>query len=254
LVFAKAEYVSTSNHNFTGIFAKGCKNTFIRFSVAKEVNTKGGPDAMTPGISLKFMRTNVPSANIFAMYSLVGQTSFNFFAHDLTTHVPELPSDGPTALQLLRQKFLTATDFAPFIGLNPVSQYDENGNGVSKLSFPFRLHFHPNISLHNAFPDDYTNVEYEYQLSKVIKPGQHLYDVYAQATPFREDLTLIGKLYARSNPTSSNFGDKSLFFQHSRFEDDLKTYPNWKQAALDILSQQRKMTGIGYIYKDLPWK
>jgi len=246
------EYVSYPN-SYTGIF-KGSKNAYIRFSVAKEVNTQGGPDAMTPGISLKFMRTNVPSANMFAMYSLVGQSSFNFFAHDLTSHVPELPSDGPTALQLLRRKFLTSTDYAPYTGLSSAAFFDENGNTAPTPAFPFRLQFHPNTTLHNALPHNYTKVDYETQLMKLIKPGQHIYDVYAQATPQKEDLSLIGKIYAKSVPTTSKFSDETLFFQHTRFEDDLKTYPSWKQAAKDVLTRQRNMPSPGFIYPDLPWK
>jgi len=185
---------------------------------------------------------------------LLDKGVLTFFAHDLSSHVPELPSDAGTALQLLRRKFSTATDYPPFTGLSLLAKYDENGNTASSLAFPFRLHFHPNATLHYALPDNYTGIDFETQLSKIIRPGQHVYDVYAQATPFKEDLTLIGKIYARSNPTTSNFGDKSLFFQHTRFEDDLKTYPSWANAAKDIMNFQRQFTNEGYHYKDLPWR
>jgi len=207
---------------------------------------------MAPGIALKFLRSYVPSANVFAMYSLIGQPSFNFFKHDLSSHVPELPSDGPLPIQLLRKKFLSASDYPPFTGLSELARYDENGNS-GKMSFPFRLHFHPNITLHNALPDSWTGNGFETQINRLVIPGRHLYDVYAQSSPTQEKLTLIGKLYARSYSTTSYFGDKSLFFQHTRFESDLEYYPGWAQANKDILTKQRASSNGGFHYKDLPW-
>jgi len=154
----------------------------------------------------------------------------------------------------LEENFLTATDYAPFIGLSNAAKYDENGNAASNMGFPFRLHFHPNTTLHNSLPDKYTGVEYETQLSKLIKVGQHLYDVYAQGTPMKEDLSLIGKIIAKSVPTTSKFSDESLFFQHTRFEDDLKTYPSWNQHANEMLEKQQKMPSPGYSYAVMPFK
>jgi len=247
----KIEYISYNN-NYTGVF-KGSKNAYLRFSVAQQVNTNGGMDAMAPGIALKFLRTNVRSANIFAMYSLIGQSSYNFFAHDLSSHVPDLPSDAPTALQLLRYKFSSSSNFPPLTGLTELANYDENGNSVPNLSFPFRLHFHPNSTLHFALPDNYTGVDWEDQVSKLIKPGQHAYDVYAQDTPTTDQLVLIGKIFAKSYPTTSKFSDQTLFFRHTRFETDLKTYPTWAGPANDIITKQRQFTGAGYHYPDMPW-
>jgi len=247
----KIEFVAVNN-NYSGVF-KGCKNALLRFSLAQQMDPSGGDSAITPGIALKFLRNYQPSANMMAMYSLVGQRSFNFFAHDLTNHVPELPSDGPLALQALRRKFSSASDYPAFVGLSDLAKYDENGTPASKVSFPFRLHFHPNTTLHYSIPDTYTGMTTEYQLSKLLTPNHHLYDVYAQATPFSDQLTLIGRIYTRSYATTSYFGDKTLFFQHTRFESDLVYYPSWAQKAKDILSIQRNVKTPGFHYADLPW-
>jgi len=177
-----------------------------------------------------------------------------FFAHDLSSHVPDLPSDGPTGIQLLRKKFLSASDYPPFAGLSELAKYDQYGSTPSKLAFPFRLQFHPNTTLHYSIPDYYTGMQWEDQLSKVLSPGLHLYDVFAQDTPMKEDLVLIGKFFARSYPTTSNFADKTLFFQHTRFESDLVYYPSWGQPARDIMTKQRQMKNGGYHYPDLAWK
>jgi hypothetical protein len=37
---------------------------------------------------MKFIRDKVESGNVFAMYSLKGQSSFNMFENDFTNHVP----------------------------------------------------------------------------------------------------------------------------------------------------------------------
>jgi len=254
-VIVRIEYVALSN-NYTGVF-QGCKNAFLRFSSATEVETSGTPEtAMAPGIGLKFLRDGVPSANTFAMYSLVGQPSYNFFAHDFTSHVPELPKDGPTPIQLLRQKFLTASEFAPFAGLWKLAQYDEKGRAANKIAFPYRLHLHPTADLHKRYSNSWTGVEYEEQLtdSKTgIQAGTTIYEVYAQNDPFNEKLTMIGKIVAKAKATTSKFADKTLFFQHIRFEEDLDYYSTWEQPSRDLLAKQREMTNGGYHYPDLAW-
>lgn len=73
------------------------------------------PDSgITAGIAIKFLRSGQASGNIFAMYSLLGQPSWNFFAHDLTNHVPDLFSGAGEALQLVRRLFSSASDYPVF--------------------------------------------------------------------------------------------------------------------------------------------
>jgi len=187
------------------------------------------------------------------MYSLMGQPVFNFFKHDLSSHVPDLPNDAPTLLKVIRWTFSSASEFPAFLGTSALSDFDAFGNQSAKLSFPFRLQFHPNTTLHNAFPDNYTKVDFEDQISAIIKPGQHIYDVYAQETPFYDDLKLIGKVIAKSTPTRSFFSDKSLFHQHTRFEKDLETYPSWEAIGRKIMDKQRAEPVPGYHYPDLPF-
>jgi len=251
----RVEYVSLKNNDYTGLF-QGSKNALLRFSVANPVKPTGSPpDAMAPGLSFKFLRDKVSSANIFAMYSLVGQSSYNFFAHGLTNHVPMVPDDAASLPQkILIDKFFAASKFAIFGGLSNFAEYDESGIRTNSARFPFRLHFHPNSTLHFALPDRYTGVDYETQLKGLIKPGLHLYDVYAQGDPLNEKLVLIGKIIAKSSLTSSNFADKTLFFQHTRFEDDLSHFPGWEKKSQEILDEQGKMKNGGYHYPDLPWK
>jgi len=252
-VVLDTQFVSEKNNNYTGIFT-GCQNVIARLSIAQESDPNGGEGALAPGIALKFARTNVRSANVFTMYSLIGQSSFNFFAHDLSSHVPDLPADAPSALLLIRAKFATASSFPVFTGLSDLAQFDEDGNKIDKLNFPFRLHFHPNISLHKSIPDNYTGADFADQLIKVLQPNLHLYDIYAQETPFNDDLVLVGKLYSKqTSAVRSYFGDKTMFYQHTRFENDLQFKPNWSDKAKSIIDDQRKQKFPGYHYPDLPY-
>jgi len=253
-VVLDTEFVAEKlNHNYTGIFT-GCANVITRFSIAQEADPNGGEGALAPGVALKFMRTNVRSANVFTMYSLIGQSSFNFFAHDLSSHVPDLPVDAPSALFLIRAKFETASAYPVFTGLSDLAQFDENGNKINKPNFPFRLHLHPNITLHKSIPDNYTGADFADQLNKALLPNSHLYDIYAQETPFNDELVLIGKLYSKPHgAVRSFFGDKTMFYQHTRFESDLQFKPDWADKAKSIIDEQRKLKFPGYHYPDLPY-
>lgn len=252
-VVVDSQFVPVKN-SYTGIFS-GCMNVVSRLSLATEADPKAGEGAFAPGIALKFMRNKIHSANVFVMYSLVGQGSFNFFEHDLTSHVPELSHDAPTPLQLLRQKFLTASKFPVFTGLSDLALFDENGNRISTPNFPFRLHFHANTTLHRSLPYNYTGAEFEDQLIRVLQPNSHIYDIYAQDTPDSEKLVLIGSLRTKQHKASrSNFADKEMFFQHTRFEDDLKHKPQWEDKSNEIMEDQRATDFPGYHYPDLAWK
>ena len=71
---------------FTGIF-QGAKNGFMRLSSAKDPSSNNSD--LTPGMGLKFVRSNVDSANLVAMYSVNGNPKgdTNFFSQDFTNHL-----------------------------------------------------------------------------------------------------------------------------------------------------------------------
>jgi len=75
---AKATWVSQGNHPYTGIF-KGGDAGIIRLSSTFPVDN--ARQHMSPGVSLKFLRDSIDSANIIAEYSFDGQLSLNFFEH-----------------------------------------------------------------------------------------------------------------------------------------------------------------------------
>jgi len=247
-VIAKAQWISTGNHTYTGIF-KGSNACFLRASHAKKPIPS--PANTVPGISMKFLRDNVPSANLFAMYSLEGQTSFNFFEHDLTNHVPDLNEDAiDFALKQLKKAFMKASKWPTMLGLNQMATFDEDGNAENSPNFPFRLVFHPTKEAHTKFPSTPNNDEL--YLTKQLdgyNPGK-LFDVYAQADP-TADLEKIAEVHTTTPFSGTNYGDENMFFQHTRMEADVQFHPEWTDDIEAILAHQRSVAH--YTFPDLPW-
>ena len=60
-----------------------------------------------------------------------------------------------------------------------------------------------------------------------------LYRIYAKAEPQDEGKGIeIGHVTLDMPFTTSFHGDKKLFFQHQRFEDDLVYRPEWKDIVI----------------------
>jgi len=249
-VVAVSQWVPISNSmGYTGVFA-GCQNLLIRFSLAKAPNPP--PRGYAPGIAVKCLRSGVKSANLFAMVSLEGQDSWNFFKHDLTNHVPDLGPNADSTLFRLKDKFSEASDWPVFIGLSDFAKYDESGRNYSIPKFPFRLIFHPVTSVRNSFSDAPTAAPFQTVLAQKLQLGP-VYWVYAQDQPTdtQDKFVLIGRIDLTTPASTSLFGDKYLFFQHSRMENDFSYKPSWVPYAQQIVDQQQNTDH--YTYPDLPF-
>jgi len=242
--------VIPNNLGYTGIFESGCDNLFIRLSCATQpVNGTGG---YVPAIALKCLRSGVPSGNMFAMYSLQGQDSWNFFKHDLTNHVPDLSSNAPFILQELRNVFAAASNWPVMIGLSNLAAIDQNGVNATSPTFPFRLVFHPTKALHNAFPDT-PQEPFQDVLVNGLQTPSDLYYIYAVQNPNDSvgQFVHIGTITSTMPATTSNFGDVLMFFQHTRMENDFMYRPDWADPATAIMAKQRSVDY--YTYPDLPF-
>jgi len=249
---AKCTWKSVGDHPYTGLF-KGADYGYIRHSSAVAPDD----EIITPGIGVKFFRDGMDSANFVSMYLLTGQTSFNFFAHDHTNHVPDLPSTASIKFKLLKQVFLKASDWPTFVGLSDFAQYDQNGNEIDEPRFPFRLIFHPTSELHNMFPDSPGKGD-DWLIRLASVPSNFdAYEIYAQeeADPWDGymNVTRIGTLHLSSSPVTSYFGDVGLFIQHQRFEDDLNYRPDWAGPARELLAEQ-EASKVSWTFPDLPWE
>jgi len=113
----------------------------IRYSLAKKLEDGN----MAPGLSLKFMRDGVQSANMFALISLTGVKSDEFFSGDFTNNLP-YPNMG-LAEKLLFKKFTQASNCPLMLGINELALYDFSGNKYDDPKFPFQLIFRPQIKI-----------------------------------------------------------------------------------------------------------
>jgi len=239
-------YVADSGSSYTGIFS-GADYGLLRISEAKQADPSS-PFPFVPGFGLKFLRSGVPSANLLAMYSLVGQAGYNPFSHDFTNHVPALGPDAGTAQELLFKKFETASNWPTMVALSNWAQFDQDGNEVTPV-YPYRLVFHPSTDIHNMFADN-DNSSLISKLAQ-IDANVLLYEVYAVAAPPFGTPTKIGELYTTDQFTSSAFGDRGLFFEHQRMDDDLEATPDWVAGAQQELATQGATDN--WVFPDLPW-
>jgi len=254
-VVSQGKLTITNNPlNYTGIFASGADNIIIRMSTAQQPTSEGGNVTFLPALVIKYLRDGVPSANSFAMFSLLGQNSYNFFKHDLSNHVPIFGPWAPTAQQLVLDAFLAASSWPTMIGLSDMASWDQLGNHATSPRFPYRLVFHPADKWHNYFPDSYPGMPYNEQLSKALSPGL-LYTIYAQDQPPFSDNSQLIKIGTVDMTTGSmsHFGDRTLFMAHTRFENDLDVFPNWEAGAQQDIDNQKNTTFPGFLFPDLPW-
>eukprot|EP00760_Papus_ankaliazontas_P004051 PhM_4_TR11681/c2_g3_i1/m.76169 len=251
---AEANWVDLGNHSYTGVFAGGCESIFIRMGLALPPSMDDGK-LITPGIAIKALRSGQKSANVMAMASLLGQPSFNFFEHDMTNHAPMVNPNSPmvtTNQRFVYKAFLEASEWPVMVGVSDMATYTCGGQKAENVTFPYRLVFHATNATHNRFPSN-PNPDDNYFLTQLsmLTPGT-LYYVYVQPTPDADvSPAPIGRIDLTSVPTSSKFGDKDMFFQHQRMEDDMALRPEWVPAAARIVQEQAAHTP--YMYPDLPF-
>jgi len=246
---ATCRFVSNGQHNYTGIFT-GSETGFIRFSIATKPTTS--PPNIIAGISVKFMRSNVPSANVMAMYGLTGQDSFNFFEHDLTNQPPMFDGTQASLIQkALLRAFETASSWPTYLGLNGLSMFNSNGKHVAYPVFPYRLIFHPTANYHKLFPSTPSSDDSFFIPQFESMPMGRVYDVYAIDSP-TSGPKIIGYIETTSQATGTKWGDKDMFFQHTRMEDDIALRPDWLPDMIRIVREQ-KTHWPPVAYPDLPF-
>jgi len=236
-VIARAKLViRTDKENpYTGLFKSGCDECFLRLSTPKPIISEN----LIPALSMKFLRDRVHSANIMGLYSLLGQQERNFFAHDLTNHLPGLPvGHTPFDLGLLKFIFQFISKYESMIGVSEIARYDQKGVRSEEPNFPYRLIFHPTKKIHKIFRKNFDeNIPY---LENMLKfEPQVIFELYIQATP-ESKAERLGHIETTTKFDKSLFADKYLFFQHTRMEDDLKIKPEWVAPTEKLLEDQRK--------------
>jgi len=250
-VVADAQWTVVPNSlGYTGILGSGCKDLYVRLSLATAPTTD--TNGYVPGLAVKCLRSNVPSGNMFAMYSLQGQNSYNFFKHDLTNHPPDISPNAGFLLNELRSTFAKASNYPVMIGISDFATTDQDGNNTTAPVFPFRLVFHPTTALNGAFPDAPSS-DWTGDLIQGLGNPQDLWYVYAVQNPndAPSNFVQIATVTSLSPASTSSFGDNFMFHEHTRMENDFAYRPDWQAQADAIMANQRAVNY--YTFPDLPF-
>jgi len=243
-----ARYVPVPNpFNYTGIFKTGSDSAIMRFSAAV---APVPIDGITPGVAIKFLRDQIPSANAFSMRHFAGQNSWNFFKHDWSNHPPDFGVFAPPQLIALKVKFSTGSSWPFKMGLAELAKFDQQGNIEPQPSFPYRWVLHPNNRIRTATPDLLLSPTWTTQICRVLnKAEETIFSVWAEDQPGSE-LVKIGEFITAGVATTTRFGDVSLFFRHNRMEEDFAYNPQWLPAA--NAERLKQVLTPFYQHPDLP--
>jgi len=222
---------------YTGLFEPGQQKGFIRMGSAVDYSNGG----LTPGLGLKFARTGIHSGNYVALHSLDFGQSWNFFASNLSNHIPP-----PSGFQqdVLVKKFNQASNCPTQVGLSDMAMYSQDGTKHDSPKFPFKLFLVPSQEVQTPATKktvDEVNAEME-----AFPVGTTLYTVYACGKAADDETKptdggvekacaaslKLGAMVTTQKCTSSGYGDKTFHIRHQPVEED------W-QADPSILEQEK---------------
>ena len=218
------EYIPTYDHEYTGIF-RGCKHVVQRISEFS-LTTPEAPKT-APGFGVKFLRDGMASANLFAMFAFDGQPSFNFFKNRWSNILKEMDND--CARETIGKHMNMVTDFIGSMSVMELAEFDQYGNKEEHPHWPFMIDAEPYDVY--GWTDKFQN-DFHEQL-QVVPKDTAMFRIYGYDCPPELDKELgcpekhIGWLVTRSETTPSLWGDQKLFFQHHRYEDDIKHRPHY---------------------------
>lgn len=209
----KLEWISTGDHNYTGLFETGTKEAIMRISQAKApVNGK-----IIPGFAIKMLIDGKKSKNIFAMLSLDGQDTPGFFDHAFTNIVPPPTEPFPLQDAFSKAKENIGDKTSPLeLHVKHIASIHTNGTEVSEPNAPFQLVFVPSKELTELT----SKASFQSNTPKLIEgkgEGMELYTVYALKTATSHPKK-IAVLKGLSPFVASQFGDDILYFQHHKAE------------------------------------
>jgi len=222
----KFEWKITSASPYTGLFAPGKRSGLIRMGSAASYD-KG----LTPGVGVKFPRTNKPSGNYVGLHSTALAQSWNFFASNLSNHLP--PSEGIAGV--LAKKFEQASQCAAQVGISDMARYAQDGTEHAKPKQPFKLVMVPSAAVQQSTTAK--TVDQNMAEFAAIPVGSVLYTVYAcgagnGAAELNPTATCaqplkLGDYVTTSKCTTSKYGDEKLHFRHQRIDEDWQLNPEF---------------------------
>lgn len=210
--------LDVSAQAFTGLFAAGKSQGIIRLGSATPSDS---PLGIHPGISLKFLRSAVRSANFVALAESPTTENYNFFWRKLSNKV------APAKALQMTGKFQQASGCINQVGLSDVCKYAQDGTEVGTPVFPYEIQFEPAGMSFNT--EKMSPEELMRQLSS-IPAGTPIFHVYTYSSPLaakQGKREKFGTLTISSQCVQSLYGDNKLFFRHQRMEEDFALKPEW---------------------------
>lgn len=217
---AKIKFVSTANTPFTGLF-KGGNYGLLRLSVTGDPNDRG----FAPGLAIKFLIDEKPSANFSALVSLEGQgKNYNFFANEFSNIVPVVNLLGPKLINLI---FRRVSRFPTKLDLQNLAEFQQDGQVEKIPHYPLRIFLAPDSTVQFAESPPH---DFRTDLATIL-PETHLFSVYGvdntaqfgedglYQPDYRQKAQLIGHIETTSEFVVSDYGDRRLFFKHQRFRN-----------------------------------
>ncbi|KAJ3186086.1 hypothetical protein HDU85_001004 [Gaertneriomyces sp. JEL0708] len=244
---ALVKLVPTGNNPdvYTGIWNEGANNGIIRLTTLEEPPTKpkAGDKVIAPGGVMKLWRDGMPSTNLFFIYSLEGQESWNFFEHPCSNHLAPPESLKTKAGKLLNQR---VSHYSEMTGNSDIAKFNTAGAQVANPKAPFQIWLAPSAEVKSNSPilEPATAGANFASAFSVIPSGTTLYHVYAIPEPVQPynpatvynpqalpGAAHIADVVTTSEFLSSVYGDAKLHFKHTSFDDDLTLRPDWKSIV-----------------------
>jgi len=215
---------------YTGLFEPGHQDGFIRMGSAVSLSNGG----LTPGLGLKFPRTGRMSGNYVALHSLDFGQSWNFFASNLSNHIPAGKGVQQTVIV---KKFNQASNCPSQVGLSDMARYSQDGTKHDSPKFPFKLFLVPSEEVQT--PATEKTLEQVNAEMTSFPVGTPIYTVYACGKSVGAELTptgslekdcgaplKLGTMITTDKCTTSAYGDKSFQIRHQPVEEDWVADPS----------------------------
>ncbi len=214
---AKAKFVPTAGHPFTGIF-QGNECGLLRMSVA------GDPaSGFEPGLTWKSFVDGQPSENVFGHYPLAGQgENYDFFANEMSQYVKVKSHEIATA----KAGFAKAMNKSNTLNVGDMAAVKQDGSAVAAAKAPTQVYFVPTADVKGQF--DTAAHDFRDDLTSLTE-GTVVYDIYAtdQAVKTsiwplrqarfererRESAVKVGSIVMDSVFKTSQFGDSGVYFK-----------------------------------------
>ena len=193
----------SSEHPFTGIYQTGAIG-LARLSVAAKPTDK----SYIPGMAIKLLVPHHSSLNLHVMNCLEGQqANWNYFEHDFSNHIDHAKD---WTLKAIEKIFEWTKNPANDLPLMHLASFSDQGDPILNPIAPERIYFRPSESVKNIIPADSRE---DFRTSFLQIPLGPLYEIYGD---YQGKEYHIGTLVLESTILASDYGDKTLFFQHQR--------------------------------------